>query len=654
MNFRLSSELYSYLAVMISISDVKSNRFGLVWLIILLILITSFATRVALLIKSISLADFTLIQSLGAIAIGTFFDLVQITYFVIPLLFYSWFLPERLFQSNWNRFLVYGIFSLQIFLLSFSAVSEWFFWDEFTTRFNFIAVDYLVYTTEVVGNIRESYPIEWIVVALLLLAVFSTYLIKGRIDQSFQQPIRFKERSVWSLGLLSLPVLSFILINNTYHNFSSNSIANELAGNGIYELFAAYRNNELDYDQFYQHLPELEAQRNLEKILSIDSDDSGHLSITRKIVHEGSEHKLNIVLISIESFSAEFMGIFGNMGGNTPFLDSLSKHSLLFTNLYATGTRTVRGLEALSLSVPPTPGQSIVRRPHNEDLFSLASVFNEKGYQSKYIYGGYSYFDNMGYFFSHNSYQVVDRGSLSDEEIDYENIWGVADENLFSLSLREVDKTNQTNQPAFVHIMTTSNHRPFTYPEGRIDIPSHTSREGAVKYTDYAIGKFIKEASKKNWYNNTLFIITADHCASSAGKTELPIKKYKIPMIMFSPDFVLPGVQNRLMSQIDIAPTLLGMLNFSYTTKFFGYDINTLPVGKERAFISTYQLLGYLRNDSLVVLAPKKLPSVYRVSKDKELINRVGNHTSLLPIEKEAITWYQTASFAFKNNLMHH
>lgn len=630
----------------------KSNRYGLLVLLASLILWISFITRVALFIKSIPQADFTLPQILGAFTIGTFFDLVQASYFIIPSILYIWLLPERLFQTNWNRFALYGIFFLQIFLLLFNSMAEWFFWDEFTTRFNFIAVDYLVYTTEVIGNIRQSYPIEWIGAVIVVLSAVSTFLIKTKIDQCFLQPLRFKARSFWSIGVLSLSILSFILVNNTHHNFSLNTIANELAGNGLYELFAAYRNNELNYDQFYPHLPEKDAQRNLEKILSIENY-SDTLSITRKIVHSGVENKLNVVLISIESFSAEFMGIFGNRGGNTPFLDSLSRHSLVFTNLYATGTRTVRGLEALSLAVPPTPGQSIVRRPHNEDLFSLASVFNDKGYESKYIYGGYSYFDNMGYFFGNNSYQVVDRSSLSDKEIDYENIWGVADENLFTLSLREVDKTIETNRPAFAHIMTTSNHRPFTYPEGRINIPSHTSREGAVKYTDYAIGKFIKEASKKRWYTNTLFVITADHCASSAGRTELPINKYQIPMLIFSPGNISPGTQNRLMSQIDIAPTILGMLNFSYTSKFFGYDIYTLPPGKERAFISTYQLLGYLKNDTLVVLTPKKDPAVYLVGQDKELISEITKHKSL-SIEKEAITWYQAASFAFKNKLMRH
>ncbi len=231
-------------------------------------------------------------------------------------------------------------------------------------------------------------------------------------------------------------------------------------------------------------------------------------------------------------------------------------------------------------------------------------MFNEKGYVSEFIYGGYSYFDNMGYFFENNGYNLVDRSALKEEEIDYENIWGVADENLFELALKQID-AQAGKQKVFAHVMTTSNHRPYTYPSGRIDIPSHTSRSGAVKYTDYAIGKFIREASRKPWFSNTVFVIVADHCASSAGKTDLPVNKYHIPMLMYSPGNITPGTMDRLMSQIDIGPTLLGLLNFSYTSNFYGFDMYKLEPGRERAFISTYQNLGYIRRGELVVLSPQ-------------------------------------------------
>jgi phosphoglycerol transferase MdoB-like AlkP superfamily enzyme len=358
---------------------------------------------------------------------------------------------------------------------------------------------------------------------------------------------------------------------------------------------------------------------------------------------------MNVVLISVESLSADFLGTFGNTQHITPNLDSLAGHSLLFTNLYATGTRTVRGLEALSICTPPTPGQSIVRRPRNEGLFSLGRVFNQKGYESKFIYGGYGYFDNMGYFFANNSYEVKDRTEIKKKDIDYENIWGVADENLFTLATREIEKTIKSGKPVFAHIMTTSNHRPFTYPEGRIDIPSHTNREGAVKYTDYAIGQFIKGAKSKPWFKNTLFVIVADHCASSAGKADLPVNKYKIPLLIFSPSIIKPAKMERLMSQIDLGPTILGLLNFSYQSKFFGYDIFKLEPGRERAFVSTYQSLGYIRKDTLIILRPQSISESFIPDFADGSAKLIQSNSQLT---QEAITWYQTASYQFKNKLM--
>lgn len=626
------------------------RRTGLVVLLGAIIIGISSLTRVVLLIKSSSFVDFSFLNLAGIFLFGLLYDLVNTAYVSIPIVLYLWLVPSRIYNNASHRIVLYGLFSVFIFLLLFNAVSEWFFWDEFNTRFNFIAVDYLVYTTEVIGNIQQSYPIGWILIAIGFIALLFTYLIKNQIRKSniLQQPFRQRTKLV-GLYAVFLAVISFS-VTNKQHRFSDNAYVNELAGNGLYELFAAYRNNELDYDQFYARIDNKKAFDLLHQMIQTQEakfSNSNPERIDRTIVNAGEEKRLNVVLISVESFSANFMAAFGNDHGITPFLDSLTQHSLLFTNLYATGTRTVRGLEALSLCVPPTPGQSIVRRPNNEHLFSLGTVFNEKGYESKYIYGGYGYFDNMNYFFANNGYSVVDRSAINDEDIDYENVWGVADENLFELAMTEIDKSS-IEKPVFAHIMTTSNHRPYTYPEGRIDIPSHTSRQGAVKYTDYAIGKFLKEASQKSWFSNTMFIIVADHCASSAGKTELPVSKYHIPMLIYSPGHIAAGKMNRLMSQIDVGPTILGLLNFSYSSKFYGYDIFKLEPGRERAFISTYQNLGYIKGDKLVILSPQLKVESFQVSGSNDQVKTKADQE----LVNEAIAWYQTASYSFANGLL--
>jgi phosphoglycerol transferase MdoB-like AlkP superfamily enzyme len=629
----------------------NSSRFRPVWLLYVTLISISLITRIILLIYSHSEIDYTFQNVAGIFVVGLIYDTIDAGYFTIPFVLYLWLMPEKLFKKRFHGILLLLFFYISCAVLLVNASAEFFFWDEFNTRFNFIAVDYLVYTTEVLGNIYQSYPVEWIIATVFLISFLITYALRNKLLAYPDKPFRFGQRTTPAVMALAFPLVSFIFVDNNLHHFSNNTFVNELAGNGMYELFSAYRNNELDYDQFYPHLRDQEAIDHIRKAMAIDARVDSK-SITHYVRSSGEEKKMNVVLISIESLSAEYMRLFGNPKQLTPFLDSLSAHSLTFTNVYATGTRTVRGLEALSLSIPPTPGQSIVRRPNNEGLFTLATVFKEKGYTCKFIYGGYGYFDNMNYFFGHNGYHVVDRTALNDDEIDYENIWGVADENLFTLSLREIDHSIDSGRLVLAHIMTTSNHRPFTYPEGRIDIPSHTSRSGAVKYTDYALHKFFREASKRKWYNNTLFVITADHCASSAGKTELPIKKYEIPLMIFSPGNILPRQESRLMSQIDIAPTLLGLLNFSYISKFYGYDIFKLKAGNERVFISTYQALGLLERDSMVVLKPREKPEVFLVGKDRESLLKVNKNTERSKVVRDAISWYQAASYAFRHGEM--
>jgi len=356
---------------------------------------------------------------------------------------------------------------------------------------------------------------------------------------------------------------------------------------------------------------------------------------------------VNVVLISVESLSAEFLRHFGNKEEITPELDRLADQGLFFTNLYATGTRTVRGLEALSIGTPPTPGQSIVRRPDNQGLENLGEELEEKGWKPYWIYGGYGLFDNMNAYFKANKYTIVDRSDMDAEglPIHHETIWGIADEDLYSLAMVKLDREHARGNRFFAHIMTTSNHRPYTFPKNRIDL-TEKRRESVVKYTDWAIGDFLRRAASKPWFDDTLFIIIADHTAKAAGKTDLPPSRYHIPMIWYGPRLVKPAVMGRLMSQIDVGPTLLSWLGISYSSQFFGYDMFNLKAGRERAFISTYQKLGYLKGDRLVVLDVNRKPAVQNGLTAKPGLGATPTDRQLI---KEAISWYQAASYYFRS-----
>lgn len=275
-------------------------------------------------------------------------------------------------------------------------------------------------------------------------------------------------------------------------------------------------------------------------------------------------------------------------------------------------------------------------------------VFKEKGYDNKFIYAGHGYFDNMNAYFGHNGFKLVDRNSFDKNEITFANVWGVCDEDLYNKSIKEADKSYSNDQPFFSFVMTTSNHRPYTYPDGKIDIPSHTGRWGGVKYTDYAVDAFLKKVSKKPWFNNTLFIFVADHNGGSSGKSDLPLHRYKIPFLIYAPALVKARNITKVSSQIDIAPTLFSLLNWSYKSKFYGKDILS-DTFKPRALIGTYQKLGLYQDHKLTILLPDATAKEYKV---KSLGLNSTKYEELTTVNKnnleDTIAYYQSASYFFK------
>ncbi|MGO4903863.1 LTA synthase family protein [Flavobacterium sp. W20_MBD1_R3] len=563
-----------------------------------------------------------------------------------------------LFLPKYRNQIRFWLFSFVIFfyvvLILQNSISEYFFWNEFGVRYNFIAVNYLVYTNEVIGNIMESYPVIPLFSALFALAGLVTYFIvkrsKNYIENipSFGQKMKISAVYLLLVGfsLLAIPALSA-------KENSQNMFANELQSNGLFKFYTAFMKSELDYFKFYKTVPNQEAFTQLKQQITAISGTT----TLREIKNEAVENHKNVVLITIESYSAEFMRMYGNEKNNTPFLDSLATKSLVFTNLYAVGNRTVRGLEAVTLCFPPTPGESVVKREDNKNKFSTGSVFKQKGYVVKFMYGGDSFFDNMGDFFTGNGYEIVDKKAFKPNEITFSNIWGVCDEDMYIKAIKEMNKEATTNKPFFNHIMTVSNHRPFTYPNGKIDIPADAkSRDGGVKYTDYAMKKFFDLAKKQPWFANTVFVILADHCASSAGKTELPADKYRIPAMIYSPGFVEPKKYTNLMSQMDVMPTLFGLLNFDYQSKFFGQDV-LKPDYKPRALIATYQDLGLIKDNILTIISPKQTVKQFqltlkpnqKVAPDFQIFfDQIPLTKQRTDLVNETISYYQTASDMLK------
>lgn len=625
----------------------------------------SLLLRVIFLFWQIEEVDLSIINLIRILFTGIFYDIGVLSFVSVIVSFYIFIFPNKWIGSIVDRVIIYTGFFIASLIFVFTFFAEITFWDEFHCRFNFVAVDYLIYTYEVVKNINESYPLI-ILIPSILVIIFVLFYVLYKQDvfkQVFLNKITFKERVVFFSSAIILCFFYSFFIKNNQAEWSINRYNNEISKAGIYSFFSELRNNKLDFKTFYENIDDKEAFLIVKKYLTKPNAqfiNENNFEIKRLLKDSLVESKPNVIFILMESMSADFMTHFGNENKITPFLDSIAQKSIFFENLYATGNRTVRGMEAVTLSIPPTPGQSIVKRPKNQNLFTVANVFKEKQYTCNFFYGGDGYFDNMNAFYGGNGFNIFDRGrgsiladdiktirtNINDEEVTHENAWGICDEDIYNKMLQEADKSYQKKESFFNFIMTTSNHRPYTYPEGKIDIPSGKNRDGAVKYSDYALSQLMKKAQKKPWFKNTVFVFIADHCASSAGKDEINVKNYHIPAIIYGSNLKPMKVTN-LCSQIDIFPTLFGLFHWNYTSNFFGEDVLDSHF-QSRAFIATYLKLGLMKdNDNVCILSNKGISSLYKLDTvSNSLINKSKNKE----IVKETIAWYQVADYLYLND----
>lgn len=538
-------------------------------------------------------------------------------------------------RKGWMRVWTAVLLFVYLGLMVMNWVSEWFFWNEFGVRYNFIAVDYLVYTSEVIGNIMQSYSMGWILTFVVAAGVgLELWLFRGVVRASGDYS-QARLRVPVALGVGAVAVGAVMLLPVTARaQHSDNAWYNGLQANGLYSFAQAFADNELPYREFYLTVPEDEIpvaeEPESEVIVLADTGLAGYTP--------------NIVMITMESMSADYMRRFGDERGLTPVLDSLWERSIAFERMFAAGNRTVRGLEALVLSRPPSPGESIIKRENNSGYPSIAEPLVELGYEPVFYYGGNSYFDNMESFFAGLGYKIRDRKTMDESDITSQTVWGVCDGDVYARVLADLDSAAVTGQPVLAHVLTTSNHRPYIYPEGCVSIPPSTqSRAGAVMYSDYALGDFLRRASDRDWFGNTVFVICADHCASSAGSTEIPLANYHIPALIYAPDRLRPRAVEETVSQIDLMPTLFAQLGLEPAPGLYGRNVFDFDY-EPRAFVATYQDLGYLKGDTLTVLSPGRnvRQFVLAPTADDPYATRPAD-TLLQALIHEAAALYQSA-----------
>jgi phosphoglycerol transferase MdoB-like AlkP superfamily enzyme len=470
----------------------------------------------------------------------------------------------------------------------------------------------------------------------------------------WEKPVSRARRFAGLMGVLVLAALFVPTINFKGTTVSKDRTLNEIANNGSIAFACAAWTRNLDYAAFYKTLPPDQAYQRVRNLLASTNAQfvaEGN-SIRRRINGDPSRPRLNVVLILEESLGSEFWGCLGRTNTLTPEMDKLvTEEGLLFSNLYASGNRTVRGLEGLLASFPPLPGDSIVKRDLSDNVETIARVLRRDGYSSVFLYGGRGVFDGVRPFAINNGYdRFVEQRDFANPT--FATIWGVCDEDIFTRSVEEFRELSRQGKPFLGTILSVSNHKPYTYPAGKIpEDPNERRRENAVKYSDFALGEFFRAAKKESFWTNTIFAVVADHGARVYGSQSIPIHSYEIPMVILGPAVVKEaGHVGAVGGSLDVAPTILGLLGRPYESLFFGRDLLNEPQAAGRALLNHNRVAGLFARDRLVVLGLKQSVEFYAGEpKVVDMKPMAAPTAPELELEKDAMALYQVADDLYVN-----
>jgi phosphoglycerol transferase MdoB-like AlkP superfamily enzyme len=582
----------------------------------------------------------------------------------------------RVWTPSWRilfRIAVTVGFIIGIFLL----ISEWYFFAEFESRFNTVAIDYLIYPHEVFTNLKESYPLPLIGASCLLGGIGLSLLVFRRWPPAWNETprtTRFASATAW----LILSVGAATLTQVTGKPLSRQRVIGELGANGWASALKASWSRNLSYPDFYPVIDRAEAFRRVRNLLAEpgvqfisppvpdlspplpssanpETDtwlDAARDSLRRRIPGDTNKPRLNLCIITEESLGSEFWGSLGRTRDGkpdtlTPRMDAVAtREGLLFTHLLANGNRTIRGLEAIYSSFPPLPGDSILARDRTENVETIARVLKRDGYSTLFLYAGHGTFDYI------RSYSLRNGWDRLVEESDFQNpafrtAWGVSDEDLLQRGILEMRGLHDAGKPFFTSFMTVSNHRPFTYPKGRIpEDPDARQRDHAVKYADWSLGDFFDRARTQPFWTNTIFVVIADHGARVYGSQTIPLKSYQIPCVVVAPALFQSSRRIDVDgSQIDIAPTVLGMIGRPYESLFFGHDLLASGANERtRCLMHHNRSVAVYRRQQQVVLGLNKSVEYWSGEPASGSMSRLAApDPSALSLRDDGIALFQAA-----------
>ena len=510
-----------------------------------------------------------------------------------------------------------GWLMLAWFLLVLLEVSTPQFIHEYDTRPNRLYIEYLEHPQEVFGMLWKGYK----AVIFGALAILAGLMWAGYLWFGGGQPDAPMNGWLRPIATLAMGAVIFLAIRGTLSHrpinpssvaFCGDSMLNTLPLNSLYSVvYAVYSmKNERSAADVYGDMPADDMHRIVNACAGIAGRDEAIPSLHAQEPAVRRERPLNIVIIVEESLGAQFVG---NLGGAalTPSLDALAGQGWNLTRAYATGTRSVRGLEAVAAGFPPTVSDAALRLSGAQsNFFTLAQLLKQHGYHSHFIYGGEAHFDNMKSFFLGNGFDSLhERSSFSNPA--FVGTWGASDEDMFNkLDELLANPPGPPDQPSFTLAFSVTNHTPWEYPSGRIQPEGDpATNANSVRYADWAIGQFFDKAKQSPYWRNTVFLIVADHDARVGGANLVPLRHFHIPALILGAG-VQPRSDDRLVSQIDLPPTLLSIAGLRTEHPMIGHDLTR--AGGDRAMMQYNENYGYLKDDRLVVLEPHRAPTQYR------------------------------------------
>jgi len=573
---------------------------------------------------------------------------------VIPMILLT-LTPQKL-QNFINIFLKY-YFLIVLSILIYIEIATFPFMAQYDVRPNYLFVEYLEYPKEVFGMILADYKLALFIAFVIIGSFIYLYLktFKETLYDIFKIP--YLKRVLLFIPLL---LLLFMGIRSSLGHrganvsdamYSSNRMLNEITKNSLHSIiYAIYVNAKHDKKgvaKQYGKMEPKEAIARVERRLNIQSlNENSPLRRVEKSHFKTTESK-NLVIFLQESLGYQFVEAVGGEKGITPNFNRLSKEGILFKDLYSNGTRSVRGIAGTVAGNFSVPGKGVVKRNKSQnDYFTIAKLLKPYGYYTSFIYGGESRFDNMkGWFLGNGFDHIIDQPKF--KNVQFTGTWGVCDEEVIDRANEEYKKLYSQNKKFASVIFSTSNHSPFDFPDGKIDLLDGVEKKSvknAIKYADFAIGKFIELAKKEEYYKNTVFVVVADHNVRVYGDDMVPVDMFQIPAIILGKD-IKPYIYEKLSTQPDVLATALDLMGLDLEYPIMGHSI--FSDKKQNIALMQFNTYYALRvEDKVAVLRPNKKPITF-LYKDKSL-KRVEHDTKL---EKDLLAFIVTLDYMYNNQL---